>query len=356
MIAAVLSTVVLAGPHSVFTPPASVPSDCSRPADQALNTWMRTVPDGSTIRFAKGCYGVDGGLVLADRHGLVVDGQGSEFRALTLGDQHRVIWHVEGGSNVTLEHMTARGANPKAGLHASYYINGKSYEWQHAYSFSGTQTGTLDNVQGYSVYGDFVEAQGDFRPGHNGVPISRNVTVRRSRFQGATRQGIGLTGVDGAVIDANAISDVAQAGVDFEPVPPQPVARNVKITANTFQRVWFSVVSISGIAASNSTGVGHVTISGNQMAKPGAWAEQSCFPPVWINSSLGATISDFTVAGNVLWSIGPGIFFQGVNGAVVQGNTVHGPALCRRNAGVEVHASAGIRVGSNVFDGRVAVG
>ena len=60
--------------------------------------WLATVPDGSTVQFGAGrCYGQDGTITLTDRNGLVIDGQGSEFRALTLGGSHRANWRFVGG-------------------------------------------------------------------------------------------------------------------------------------------------------------------------------------------------------------------------------------------------------------------
>src|SRR4051794_7805142 len=47
----------------VRTVPASIASDCSKPVDADLNSFLGTVPDGATIRFAaSGCYGLDDSL------------------------------------------------------------------------------------------------------------------------------------------------------------------------------------------------------------------------------------------------------------------------------------------------------
>ena len=341
------------GPYTV---PASIAADCSVAVDGKLNDWMNGVPDGSTIVFpAHGCYGIDSGLVLADRHDLIVDGGGSTFKTLTLSTPRRVVWRLIGGGNLTLQNMTVRGFNPTAGLHSSYYIGTQSYEWQHAYAFAGVQTGRLENVQAYGVYGDFVEAQADQRPGQPPVS-STNITVHGSRFSGAARHGFGLTSVDGMTIAGNSITNVAQAGVDVEPNAPLPIARNLSITANTFGNIWFSIVSISGIAATNSTGVANVTISQNTMLKPALPILQSCFPSIWVNSALGATTSNYTITNNTLWTISSGVSFKGVNGASVTGNHVSGPLLCRRDVGVEVHApSSHISVATNIFDARLSM-
>src|ERR1017187_1469429 len=42
---------------NVYTPPSSIPSDCSKDVAPALNKWIATVPSNSTIQFAsKACY------------------------------------------------------------------------------------------------------------------------------------------------------------------------------------------------------------------------------------------------------------------------------------------------------------
>jgi nitrous oxidase accessory protein NosD len=261
---------------------------------------------------------------------------------------------MSGGRRLTLRNMIVRGFSPHAGVHSSYYIGGRSYEWQHAYEFSGVSGGLLDHVQAYGVYGDFVEAQADQRPGRRGQP-SRDITVRASRFAGAARQGFGLTAVDGMTIEGNRIRDVAQAGVDLEPNPPHPLARNVTVTGNAFADVWFGIVSVNGIAAANTDGVGNVSITGNTMLPPSGPGRESCFAPIWVNAANGASTANYTIARNQLVSIGPGIYMMGVRGARIFGNRLSGRPGCRRSAGVELHRSTGVVIGSNQFGARPAV-
>ena len=73
---------------TIYKPPASIKANCSVAVDAKLNAWLATVPDNSTIQFGPGrCYGQDGTITLTGRKGLIIDGQGAEFRALTPGDQ-----------------------------------------------------------------------------------------------------------------------------------------------------------------------------------------------------------------------------------------------------------------------------
>src|SRR2546423_9690906 len=103
---------------TVYKVPGSIKSDCSVAVENKLMAWLATVPDGSTVQFAAGrCYGQDGTITLTGRKGLVIDGQGAEFRALTPGGSHRANWRFVNGSNLTVQNMAVRGANPQ-GLYA----------------------------------------------------------------------------------------------------------------------------------------------------------------------------------------------------------------------------------------------
>ena len=112
--------------------------------------WLATVPDGSTVQFGAGrCYGQDGTITLTDRKGLVIDGQGSEFRALTPGGSHRANWRFVGGSDLTVRNMAVRGSNPDG-------LYDPAIEWQHGYSVEGVQGMTLSNVKARETWGDGV--------------------------------------------------------------------------------------------------------------------------------------------------------------------------------------------------------
>ena len=77
--------------------------------------WLATVPDGSTVQFGTGrCYGQDGTITLTGRTGLVIDGQGSEFRALTPGGSHRANWRFVERAQPDVRNMAVRGRTRRA--------------------------------------------------------------------------------------------------------------------------------------------------------------------------------------------------------------------------------------------------
>jgi hypothetical protein len=104
---------VEAAEAAVYDVPADIASDCSVAVDDEITAWLATVPDGNTARFAPGgCYGQDGTIALGGRADLVIDGQGSEVRALTPGDEERANWRFVGGANLTMQNVDVRGTNP----------------------------------------------------------------------------------------------------------------------------------------------------------------------------------------------------------------------------------------------------
>src|SRR4051794_18774331 len=135
----------------VYKVPKAIKSDCSVAVEGKIMAWLATVPDGSTAQFGAGrCYGQDGTITLTDRNGLVIDGQGSEFRALTPGGSHRANWRFVRGRDLTVRNLAVRGSNPQGKYDPAV-------EWQHGYSVEGVQGMTLANVQARATWGDGVD-------------------------------------------------------------------------------------------------------------------------------------------------------------------------------------------------------
>jgi hypothetical protein len=98
---------------TVYKVPTKIKSDCSAAVDDKISAWLATVPDNSTVQFGSGrCYGQNGTITVSGRAGLVIDGQGAEFRALTPGGSHRANWRFVGGRSLTVQNLAVRGSNP----------------------------------------------------------------------------------------------------------------------------------------------------------------------------------------------------------------------------------------------------
>lgn len=334
----------------VYSAPKSIAADCSTSVDTAINNWLATVPNNAIAQFASGgCYGLSNPIDVVDRSNLTIDGNGSTFKALSLGGTNSPWWTITAGSNVELENMTVQGPNPNAGVHdgANAY-NGTDYEWQHAYSFDGTQGGTLDNVQAYNIFGDFVEA--DFDPrGPDSIannPPARNILVENSHFDGNGRMGIGLTDVVGFTLRNSYLGDVNMAAVDLELDVNYEYGQNINITGNTFGLVRLAVLDNYG--SGDGTTVGNVTFSNNTMTG----ALYGCRPPVDVmGASSGPHRSGYTVTNNNLVAYGDAFDFGYADNINVAGNTVTYKNGGCGGAGVGLSNSNGAQITGNAFIG-----
>jgi hypothetical protein len=301
-----------------YAVPATIASDCSLEVTGALHAWFASVPDGSTLMFGRdACYNIDAGLIVIDRVGLTFDGNGSTFRVFSEGDPNRSNWTIRAGRDITLRNMIARGANPNAGTGNAAYVT--RLEWQHAYRFQGTQTGTLEHVQAYDVYGDFVEAEPDWTRVADwpGEP-ARNITVRHSRFERNGRMGIALTHVDGFVLEDSYIGEVRWSAIDLELDDPRAIGRNVRIERNSFGRARHGIFTNFGQGM--STSIGNVVFSHNVMEV----GSVSCVPPVWAGTpGEGVYWTGYRFEGNTLRTYGNAFEMTRTRDVTIRGNTVH---------------------------------
>jgi hypothetical protein len=283
---------------------------------QALHSWFASVPDGSTLRFGAGkCYRIDGGLVVTDRQGLTFDGEGATFKVVTAGHGQRSNWIVQGGGDITLRNMIARGANPKAGAVAEAYV--RHLEWQHAYRLRGVQGALLENVQGYDVYGDFVNLSHDARKPFPGPP-NRHIVVRNSQFARNGRYGITVTNGEHFTFENNTVRDVRWSGVNIELNGFNEVGRHLVIAGNRFGTMYHHVIVSAG--AGVSTAVGDVTIRGNVMEADAS----TCLAPIAIQAPQGMVWSGWTIEGNTLYpqTGGWAIDLRRVRGVTIRNNAI----------------------------------
>jgi len=295
------------------TVPASIAHDCSRPVDAAINAWLAHLPAGVTARFDRNaCYGYDGTLLIDDGSGITVDGQGSTFKALTPGTTNRASWRIRGGHDVHLRNMIIRGI----GRIVPRGKQGNGQSTQHGISFEGVVGASLTNSEIYDVRGDFVEVQPDIRKGqdYSKLPPARNITVDRVRMERADRQGLGLTNIDGFLIQNSRISDVSQVSIDIEIDVVGEVTRNIRILDNRFGPVYFAVLSnVPGSAPD----AGDVTFSGNIMEAP----PDTCYPAVNVGDT-GLPKQGYTITSNTLRTISDAIRLTDVHGGSITGNKI----------------------------------
>lgn len=309
---------------SARTVPTSIASDCSKPVDVALNSFLAGVPNGATVQFKiDGCYGIDRSLLLDDRSNLVLDGRGSTFKALTQreDDPCRANWRIQGGSNITLKNMTVRGANNTGFDGPRPDFRGQC---QHGYSFDSTQGATLLNSKAYDTWGDPISVGPDRRQAGNYcvVPPSRNILV--DNFYGMNSgRTVGISHADGVTIQNSYFGDLYDSAIDLETDVACEWSRNVKILNNRFGRFRYAVLAYTGGEPPERSG--NFEFSGNVTeAEP-----VSCYPALYIQplgsysdpESYVGIRQNFIIRNNTLKTLGDGIRIHKAGGVRIENNT-----------------------------------
>lgn len=351
LLVAVCAQAALAVPprSGVYKVPSKIKSDCSVPVDDKVSAWLATVPDNSTLQFGAGrCYGQDGTITLSGRSGLVIDGQGSEFRALTPGGSHRANWRFVGGRDLSVRNVAVRGSNPQGTYNPAV-------EWQHGYSIEGVQGMTLSNVQARETWGDGVmlwrstpsPACGD------DASSARDVVITGATLERIGRQGVAVVDAENVTLQDSAVGPVAWSNVDIETDDDCEIARHVSVLRNQFGANSYGVVASVGFGAGAQ--VGDVTVADNVQSVP----TSGCFAPVRILSPVVPAgqppvyRSGYTFSGNRLLGTRNGFEFRGVRNADVSSNTVALPPTtgCGTRAGVLLVDSHEVAIRSNSFSG-----
>jgi hypothetical protein len=322
------------------SPPAAIADNCSRDVTAALLKWIRSVPNGSTLSFSHhGCYQVDGSLQISNRSNLTFEGNGATFRAETTGTRKRRFFWFLGGRNLALRDLTVRGANPHAGARPGAYV--PALEFQHAFTFAGVDGATLDDVQAYDLYGDFVYVG----PGTTGRDWSQDITIKNSRFDRSGRQGISIVAGRDIDIEHNTISGVARSMFDLEPNGQSGGALDVKIEHNTTGAAVNFWVDSKGAPGR----IGDVTITDNVM-------REATGNVVWVFAPDGTTRGPFDIERNQLIAGGHvhdegsrgALFFANCSGITIRDNHVQFPAGARVPA-VELRNSRNATIAGNSF-------
>ena len=330
----------------VYTVPKKIAANCSVAVEDKIMSWLATVPDGSTVQFAPGgCYGQDRTITLSGRSGLVIDAQGSEFRALTPGDSHRANWRLVSGANMTLKNMAVRGSNPQG----SY---DPAVEWQHGYAVEGVQGITLSNVQARDTWGDGVSLwHGASSPAcGDDASSARDVAITGALIERAGRQGVAIVDAENVTVQDSTIGPVAWWGVDIETDDNCEIARHVSIVRNQFGANRYGVIGSVGFGGDPQ--VGDVTVTDNtQTVETGLPGE--CWAPVWVLSPDAKYRSGYTFQRNRLLARRNAFEFRRVNNIDVSSNnvTLTPTTGCGKRAGVLLVDSHTVGITSNAFSG-----
>jgi len=226
MVVAPSAAIDAAYPSATRLSPSPLTTGQGPDATAELQALIDRTPDGGVVRLSGARYRIEGTLVVEDRRGLRIDGNGSTLFATTTGTLKRSHVRVVGGSDIVLHDLTIIGANPDAGLAEQAYQT--ELEGQHGIRLEGATSIELARVRVQDVYGDFVYVgmrESDRR-------FSDGVWIHESTFARSGRQGIAVTAGQNIVIEDNHITDTRHATIDLEPNTPRWGAHNVHVLDN----------------------------------------------------------------------------------------------------------------------------
>ncbi|MGH9177587.1 MAG: right-handed parallel beta-helix repeat-containing protein [Acidimicrobiales bacterium] len=307
---------------TVVTVPLTIAANCSVDVTSKLTSWIASVPDGSTLRLLPGgCYRIEGTVLVKDRNGLTIDGNGATLRAFTVGSgtwgqvqtrNHLRFW---GGRDLTVRNLVIRGVNADHRYH-------REYAGHHAFALVGVTNALIENNTVSEVYGDFVMVQSNL---YRDWRWSDGVVVRNNNFSYSGRQGFSVVGGRNVTFSGNQVNSTGITAVDIEPdgltgydahgFPTGSGAANVKVVDNRFSGKFGGIFFSAGGYAGKVDGV---EVSRNILDGVPFFA--------WVTGTAEVPRSGFTFTGNVSNTPtgGPRSAFEltYVNGAVVTGNTI----------------------------------
>jgi Right handed beta helix region len=277
---------------TVHQVPMSIDRTGATEVSDAINAFIASVPDGSTIVFPAGSrYRIEGAVLVAARHNLVIDGSGATFFATTDGStatpagpnavkqhwpRHRDQWLVYDSSHITVRNLVVHGPNVNGGTADNAYV--EKYEAQAGFEFYDTTDSVLENCSISYTYGDLV---------YVGNRAARDIVKGCSLFASG-RQGVTVALADSIVIDHNSFQNIRRSAVDLEPFTTTWGVTNVWIVYNTFK--W---VRLDTIASKAEGDVSNIVIAYNKLT-----AE-----PMSIRNTPNAVVTpprhDWVVIGNV---------------------------------------------------------
>ena len=330
----------------IVSPGAAVPTDCSRDVTQELNEFFASLEDGASVRFpAAACYLTQGELLLQDKTGLVLDGNGATLRRTRItpaamrypnASAHVRLVRVRDSH---LHGLRVEGTNTSSDLRylrpdfGAYDVR---FEFEHGFSFHGAEDVTLSDSSVDAVWGDGVNITGrDQYTGHG----SRRVVVRDVSVDRNGRQGVTVIAHD-VLLDGVRILHSRRSGVALEPNLAEAPVAGVEIR-NSDISSWLLAFASGGRGA-----VDDVWIHDNVVRRSGV-------PFVHVRASDGARRKNWRVTGNSVAEQGSPVAamrFTAVDGLVVEGNDVR-IATTQSRLAVELQRTSGVQIRCNTFSG-----
>jgi hypothetical protein len=282
--------------------PASIDATGLSDASAALNSFVGSVPNGSTIVFKAGAtYRMDTALKFANRTGLTFEGNGSTLRSNGgTTETGALIWLSVGNRDIKIRNFSLVGTSTNPGS----YVAGK--EGAHGIIAGGLNI-EVSNVSVSAVWGDCFYIGGN---------ATNGVKFHDSTCHSNGRNGVNITAGSGVLIERITFVKVGYCTLDIEPTGSGAIANNITFRNNTAH--WTSGAYGGAFFAVDGghTGsdINNVTVSGNTVNgkslrtvfSNGGTTRNSSI--VFTNNSSNASTS------------GPVLFFAYIDGLTVTGN------------------------------------
>jgi len=208
--------------------PGTINKTGTADASAALNAWIATVPDGSTIVFpADGIYRLDDGIRLTNRHNLTFVGNGAELRANGSAGTHTdtpfALWGADSG--ITISGFTIVGNNP-SGL----YTPAAGENLMGITIFGATDVEIFDNVI-RNTWGDCVYVTSSEDEFGNRT-WSEDISIHDNDCSAIGRMGIAIIAAERVQIERNSFTQMSLDVLDIEPDWPNQGATDIEFNDN----------------------------------------------------------------------------------------------------------------------------
>ena len=299
--------------------PSSIDASGATDVSAALNAFIKSVPDGSTIVFkAGGTYRLSQGLWLTNRHNLVFEGNGATLRAAGSGSTlvstpFRI---DQGNGSISIRGFTIVGNNPNT---TTVYT--PSGEEQHGVGIWGSSDiEVAHNTIGHT-WGD-----GVYISGNDITRVSSDsVWIHDNTFSYIGRSGIALTAGSNVTVEQNSLDKVGLHVFNIEPDHAYQVnAFNTfrNNTVGTYGLTTSLVGFFFGAEGAAGSTTHDVTVTGNTViGNPHAGYDGRALGlNTTVQLARRANIV-FTNNTSTTAAAGPVLAFSYVDGVTVTGNT-----------------------------------
>lgn len=277
--------------------PDSIDATGSSDVSAALNSWIATVPNGSTIVFkAGGKYRLGAAIKPSQKRNLTFEGNGATLVAAGgTTESSSIFWLASNGggnSGIVIRDFTLVGNSTSPGV----YKAGR--EGAHGVLVDGGSGITITNITVSAVWGDCLYVGG----------FASGVTFQNSTCRSNGRNGVAIISGSNVTVQGDHFDRSGYTTFDMEPNNSSESVNGVRFLNNTAGTWSNSFVSADGAAGS---AIANVTISGNTVT--GA----SMLTVIDLARRQNVT---FTNNRSTVTGAGPVLRFAHIDGLTVTGN------------------------------------